>query len=168
MDYIRKVAALRPILQGADHIDVKVVEGDVSLRQFIAGLLNYAPGWLTMLYRVRGGFVRLLGMRQEGVPRAPHMDAAAVPMTVGAGASFFTVRLAEDGVYWVASAGDRHLDATLGVVAEPLSGRQQRFHVLTVVHYRNWAGPVYFTVIRPFHHLVVRAMARAAVLPPPA
>ncbi|MGE6761631.1 DUF2867 domain-containing protein [Corallococcus interemptor] len=36
-------------------------------------------------------------------------------------------------------------------------------------HYRNWAGPVYFNVIRPFHHLVVARMARhgaLAVRPP--
>ena len=32
---------------------------------------------------------------------------------------------------------------------------------LTVVHYKHWTGPVYFNVIRPFHHLVVRQMARA-------
>jgi hypothetical protein len=37
---------------------------------------------------------------------------------------------------------------------------KRRFHVVTIVHYNNLAGPVYFNVIRPFHHLVVKQMAR--------
>lgn len=63
-----------------------------------------------------------------------------------------------------AEAKDKHLDGLLGVVLEPLPDQQQKlFHVLTVVYYRNWAGPVYFNVIRPFHHLVVGSMAIAGV-----
>ncbi|MBC7815075.1 MAG: DUF2867 domain-containing protein, partial [Burkholderiales bacterium] len=58
---------------------------------------------------------------------------------------------------------DSHLSAMLGVAVEPLSGDQKRFHVVTVVYYHNWAGPLYFNVIRPFHHLVVSSMARAGV-----
>ncbi|WP_422698682.1 DUF2867 domain-containing protein [Desulfosarcina cetonica] len=29
------------------------------------------------------------------------------------------------------------------------------------MRYRNWTGPVYFNLIRPFHHLVVREMMKA-------
>ena len=69
------------------------------MRAFIAGLFSYMPWWLKALYGVRWAFVRLLGMKQEGVP---------------------------------------------------------------IVDYRHWTGPVYFNVIRPFHHLVVAAMLRSA------
>ncbi|XXF76233.1 DUF2867 domain-containing protein [Myxococcaceae bacterium GXIMD 01537] len=44
----------------------------------------------------------------------------------------------------------------------PVKGQRRRFHVATIVRYRRWAGPVYFNVIRPFHHLVVRGMLRHA------
>ena len=72
--------------------------------------------------------------------------------------------MAREEQYWVAEIKDKHLKALLGVVVEPLPGQQQkRFHVLTVVYYRNWAGPVYFNAIRPFHHLVVESMALAGV-----
>jgi hypothetical protein len=43
-----------------------------------------------------------------------------------------------------------------------LTGDHKRFHVVTIVHYRRWTGPVYFNVIRPFHHLVVYQMAKSA------
>lgn len=65
----------------------------------------------------------------------------------------------------VAEVIDDHLTAHLGVASEPLAGGMTRFHVLTIVHYHNWAGPVYFNVIRPFHHLVVGGMAQAGVKP---
>ncbi|WP_218919788.1 DUF2867 domain-containing protein [Streptosporangium roseum] len=58
----------------------------------------------------------------------------------------------------MAGATESHLTACLAVVAEP-----GRFHVVTVVKYHRWTGPVYFNAIRPFHHLVVLGMARAGV-----
>ncbi|MCP3058422.1 DUF6463 family protein [Myxococcus sp. K38C18041901] len=156
----------REFVDGADHVDVKTVESEVSLREFIAGLMSYQPAWMTALYRVRGGFVRLLGMRQLTVPRPTRLRAQDVPMRRGGAAAFFTVRHAEEERVWVAGAEDSHLDAVLAVTVEPGQELPRRFHVVTVVRYRNWAGPVYFNVIRPFHHLVVGAMARAAAKTP--
>jgi hypothetical protein len=158
---------LRPFASGADHVDVKTVEAETSLREFIAGLMAYQPAWVTALYRVRGVFVRLLGMRQSGIPGPARLRAEEVPMERGGTASFFTVRHAEEERVWVVSAEDSHLEATLAVAMEPRGGQRRRFHVVTLVHYRNWAGPVYFNVIRPFHHLVVGAMVRNAASPHP-
>ncbi|WNG43620.1 DUF2867 domain-containing protein [Archangium minus] len=159
---------LRPFAKGADHVDVKMVESEASLRAFLAGLLSYQPAWVTALYGVRGVFVRMLGLRQLGVPKARHLRPEDIPMTPGSAAAFFTVRHAEEEHVWVVAATDSHLEATLAVVMEPTSGTQKRFHVVTLVHYRHWTGPVYFNVIRPFHHLVVGGMARSAARGGPA
>ncbi|MCP3139144.1 DUF6463 family protein [Pyxidicoccus xibeiensis] len=159
---------LRPFTEGADHVDVKTVESEASLRAFLAGLLSYQPAWVTALYGVRAVFVRLLGMRQHGMPGPLRSRPEDIPMAQGSAASFFTVRHAEEEHVWVASAADTHLEALLAVVVEPGEGSRRRFHVVTVVHYRKWTGPVYFNVIRPFHHLVVGAMARAAASTAPA
>lgn len=158
---------LMTLLGEADHVDVKVVTGDVSLPEFVAGMFSYYPGWIRNLYRIRWGFVRLLGMKQAGIPAAVTMRPEDVPMTPGEKATFFTVTMAEAERCWVAGAAESHLTAYLGVVVEPLAAGPQsvgnRFHVLTIVHYHKWTGPVYFNVIRPFHHLVVRKMAKAGV-----
>ncbi|HZI14694.1 MAG TPA: DUF6463 family protein [Myxococcus sp.] len=156
---------LRQFSQGMDHVDVKTVESEASLRGFVAGLFSYQPAWVTALYGVRKVFVRLLGMRQEGMPQPMHLRPEDVPMTPGSAATFFTVRHTEEERVWVAGVTDTHLEALLAVVAEPASGgAPKRFHVVTLVRYRNWAGPVYFNVIRPFHHLVVGRMAHHAAL----
>ena len=155
--------AFAPFLQNADHIDVKTIEGSVSLRQFLAGMIGYQPGWVTFLYGIRKVFVRLLGMRQQGMPRPLRLTPETVPMQAGQKLSFFTTQLAKEDEYWLGEVDDSHLRASLGVIVEPLSETQRRFHVVTIVHYHNWAGPVYFNIIRPFHHLVVGGMAKAGI-----
>ncbi len=161
-----RIPELAPVLEGADHIDAKVVTGTVDLRAFLAASLGYQPGWVVGLYRVRAVFVRALGLRQGGVPRRLRMTAGTVPMQPGERAGPFIVRAAADGRYWVAEASESHLTAALGVIVEPLGGERRRFYVLTVVHYHSWTGPVYFNAIRPFHHLVVGRMAAAGVRVP--
>ncbi|MFF4988918.1 DUF2867 domain-containing protein [Streptosporangium saharense] len=149
---------LRALAEGADHLDVKTVEGRASLEEFLGGMLAWRPGWLRFLYRVRGGFVRLLGMRQNGNPAEGRASAGKDAFVLGARVPPFTVVEADRDRYVAVAVAESHLTAHLVVVAEP-----GRFHVATVVHYHRWTGPVYFAVIRPFHHLVVRAMARAGV-----
>jgi hypothetical protein len=157
--------AIGPLLQGADHVDVKRVEGVLTLREFLAGLTTYDPAWIRFLYQVRAGFVRVLGMKQPRIPPAPRFTPARVPMKPGAKLSIFTVHAAKEDRFWVGHIVDEHLTAFIGVVVEPIEGPINRFHLFTIVHYNNWKGPVYFNVIRPFHHLVVWRMARAAVQP---
>src|SRR5712692_2993436 len=165
--YICRLPELASLLEHADHVDVKTVIGSVDLRTFLANMLSYQPDWVNALYGVRAIFVRFLGMRQHGIPRRQdrqYLTPENIPMQEGQPAAFFKVRMAREEHYWIAEVKDQHLNAILGVVVEPLPDQQQKlFHVLTVVYYRNWAGPVYFNVIRPFHHLVVGGMAMAGV-----
>jgi len=163
--YIRSMPELVPFLVGANHIDVKTVTGSVDLRLFMSGMMSYQASWVTFLYGVRAVFVRFLGMHQESIPRFPRLQPEDIPMQVGRSLAFFKVRMAKEECYWIGEVEDTHLNGVLAVIVEPLQGEQKRFHVLTVVHYQNWAGPVYFNVIRPFHHLVVGSMARAGICP---
>ncbi len=76
---------------------------------------------------------------------------------------FFTVRRVEQDRYWIAGCPtDRHLDADMAVVVQPLEGRRRRFHIVTVVRYKHWTGPVYFNMIRWFNLILVNRMAHAA------
>lgn len=160
---VEAIPALRQLIPAAHHVDVKVYEGDLSLNEFIAGFLNFYPGWMKTLYRIRWAFVRLLGMTQRGIPSTPGLRPDAIPMGRGEKAAFFTVEAAEAERYWLVCADEPHLAAYLGIVAQPLGGTRQRFSVVTVVHYHQWTGAVYFNVIRPFHHFVVNHMAQGAL-----
>ncbi|MCU0466360.1 MAG: DUF2867 domain-containing protein, partial [Anaerolineae bacterium] len=76
--FIRELAVAQPFLHDVDHYDEKVVEGEQSLREFLAGFLSYYPAWIKGLYGIRAGFVRLLGMKQEmpegGTPKLKPED----------------------------------------------------------------------------------------------
>lgn len=156
---------LRPFLAGADHTDVKRVDGSVPLDRFILGMFSYFPWWLRRLYRVRAGLVKLLGLQEQ------HTEAEVtdlIPRQVSFRPAdqvlFFTVRKAKEACYWIAETPeDKHLKAYLAIFAEHTGNTSKRFHVFTIVHYKHWTGPVYFNLIRPFHHLVVSRMARAGV-----
>lgn len=166
MTYLSRYPYFTNIEANANHVDCKTIEGDVALREFLAGMLSYYPAWIKALYGIRWGFVRLLGMKQDNFSQTPHFNADDIPFEVGKWATFFQVEAAEEEKYWIASASDKHLSAYIVVAAEALSPHSKRFHVGTVVHYRNWAGPIYFNVIRPFHHIVVSSMMKAGIVPP--
>lgn len=162
MSYHKKIESVQALLQENDHFDVKTIEGDVSLREFIAGMFSYYPAWIKGLYAIRWGFVRLLGMKQETMS-APRLTPETIPFTNGEWATFFQVHDAQENDYWIATASDKHLDAYILIASETLENGKIRFHVGTIVHYNNMAGPLYFNVIRPFHHIVVGSMMKAGI-----
>lgn len=162
-DKIREVPAFAALLDEADHVDVKIIEGEATLREFLAGFINYHPAWMRFLYGVRMVFVRFLGMRQDGIPSQPNLKPEDISFMPGDRLAFFRVDAGEEDRYFICSAKESHLTAYLGVMAEPVTAGRNRFHVVTVVHYNRWTGPVYFNVIRPFHHVVVGRMAQAGV-----
>jgi len=49
MEYMFKIQELEKYFETADFIDVKVFEGDTTLRRFIASILSYYPWWVIML-----------------------------------------------------------------------------------------------------------------------
>ena len=165
MNKIAQIPEIARMLEGSSYVDVKIIDGQTSLRRFIAAMLSYYPGWIVFLYRIRTILVKLLGLYKQPAPAAPpQLGAADVSFVVGEAVSFFTVRLAEEKHYWVGETPeDKHLTAYFAVVVEPMQANRKRFHVATIVYYKHWTGPLYFNLIRPFHHLVVGRMMRAGV-----
>jgi hypothetical protein len=152
-----------------DYGDVKHIEASTALRPFIAGMLSYSPWWLKALFRVRQILVAVLGLEKHEDPATlPAIHPRTLPFTAGGKALLFEVRKAKEDAYWIAeSPKDKHLTAFLGVVAEPEEQGLTRFHVFTTVRFKHWTGPVYFNLIRPFHHLVVLRMMKAATCSQP-
>jgi hypothetical protein len=152
---------LNPLLTGADHVDVKSAEANLTLREFVSGALGWQPHWIRMLFGARVVFARLLRLRNPKITKGPRLRPEEIPFSAGGKVGFFTVVGAAEERYIVLEAADTHLTGYLAVVAEPLARGCTRFHNITIVNYHRWTGPLYFNVIRPFHHLVVRSMVNA-------
>jgi hypothetical protein len=163
MDYTRQFKEWQHYFEGADFTDIKTIKSRNDLRTFIAAMLSYYPWWIVMLYRIRTLVVHLLGLvKHEKPEELPNLKPEQIPFIPGEEATFFIVRMAQENLYWFAETPpDKHLRAYFGVVAEPLANELKRYYIVTIVHYLHWTGPVYFNLIRPFHHLVVARMARA-------
>jgi hypothetical protein len=163
MNLIGKYKELEHYFQNADHVDVKTIESDVDLRCFISGMLSYYPWWMVSLYRIREILVGILGLvRHEKPETLPSINPEALSFKPGEKASFFIVRDAKEDMYWISETPeDKHLAALFGVLSDKLSQNRTRYHVVTSVKYLHWTGPVYFNLIRPFHHMVVWSMMKA-------
>jgi hypothetical protein len=160
-------AARARLLSDANYHDDKTIVGDVNLREFIAQSLSYHPQWMRALYMIRAGFVRLLGMRQDQMA-TPHLRPQDIRFTPEQAQTFFTVSEGREDDYWIAYARDKHLTAHLMVSVARTDDGRNHFRATTIVHYHHWTGPVYFNVIRPFHHVVVASMLQAGIRRPAA
>ena len=162
MKWVLKFNGVEKYFEKADFIDVKVFEGDATLQKFIASMLSYYPWWIVQLYRIRKVLVAILGLVKHEAPQElPNLRPEDVSFTPGEKVTFFKVRFAKKNQFWISETpDDKHLKAYFGVVKEPVSNSINRFHVITTVYYKHWTGPVYFNLIRPFHHLVVSRMAK--------
>lgn len=165
MNKIKRYKELEIYLQNSDYVDIKTIEGKRSLRYFISAMLSYYPWWIVSLYRIREIIVKVLDLKRHEKPDVPpSIKPEDLAFDPGEKASFFTVRTAEENTYWVSETPeDKHLKAYFGVVTEELGNCATRFHVFTSVKYIHWTGPVYFNLIRPFHHLVLWNMMKYAV-----
>ena len=128
-------------------------------------MLSYYPWWIVLLYRIREFFVNILGLvKHEKPSELPSIKPEELSFIPGESASFFIVRNAKENIYWVSETPeDKHLKAYFGIVTETLGNRLTKFYVFTSVKYTHWTGPVYFHLIRPFHHLVVSRMMKAGI-----
>ncbi len=154
---------ITPQFKNADYRDVKTIETHIELREFIASMLSYYPWWLKLLYRIRTALVRIIGLGKQEIPDELFtLIPDEISFTRGENVLFFIVNSAEEGRFWIAETpDDKHLKAYFGIIVEPCKNNLKRFYIITTVHYKHWTGPVYFNLIRPFHHLVVSKMIRA-------
>lgn len=117
-----------------------------------------APRWVRALLYLRNGIVSPLGLQTSsgGMPE----QSANLPR-VGERLGLFTVMgLADDEI--VLGEDDSHLDFRVSVLRQDAPGRAGVV-VTTVVHFHNLLGRTYFTVIKPFHLVIVPAMMRRGV-----
>ena len=160
MGYPKSIHAIQKLFKDADYIGTKAVEAECDLETFLSTIFTYRPGLIRMLYSIRAPLVRLLGFRQDPLPAMEDWIPEEFPMLSCGNIWFFTVARVRADRYWIAGCPrDRHLDADMAVVAEPMGGRRHRFHIITVVRYKHWTGPIYFNMIRLFNLLLVNRMA---------
>lgn len=164
IEYLSGMPEIKALARDADYFGVKIIESEVRLKTFLSKMFSYRPTLIRLLYRLRAPLVRLLGFQQDAMPALDEWIPDDFPMLPCGNVWFFTVQRVEADLFWIAGCPrDRHLDADMAVVAQPLKGQSKRFYIITIVRYKHWTGPVYFNIIRLFNLMLVNRMVRTAV-----
>lgn len=158
---LRTIGSINELCAVADHIDSRAFVSSRQMDDFLTRLISYKPGWLTLLYKLRGMLAGLMGLKHDELVNHG-FSVADYDFEPGGQVDFFTSVDSAANKFWIGEAGDKHLSGYIGVVAEPEQEGLNRYHVFTIVHYKHWTGPLYFNLIRPFHHLIVYFMGKYA------
>lgn len=158
---------LAELLPTMDVIDVKTATGAVGLREFVAGALGNGSVLGRALFAIRVPFAKLLRLEMDGMPPATRLRPEDVSFTPGDKLSFFTVDRGEEEHYLLLKIVDNHLEAYLAIIVDD-SGPVRSFKVVTLVQYLRGAGRLYYTLISPFHHVIIRVMCRSGLRGSPA
>ena len=109
------------------------------------------PAWVNFLFRVRNFLVRFV--RLEGSMKS--LSELENCIRNGEQSKFASVPAKNDNET-VLLLDDKHLDAYLSVYIEE-TPNNKLIYSITLVHFKNKLGRIYFFFIRPFHGLIVRS-----------
>ncbi len=101
------------------------------------------PRWVSQLLRLRDALVKPLGLQT--------------------GATFADLILERNEEEIILGKKDRHLTFHVSLFCSQKHDERQTIAVATFVKYHNLSGRIYFAVIRPFHHWIVRNSLRRIV-----
>lgn len=153
----RRVTPTEPVLDGlgagalpridaADAFRTDLIPGDGSdPAAWTAAVLSSMPSWVGALMRVRDALMRRLGVRT-----ADELPGATLPM-----ADRSTTEV-------VVGLDDKHLDFRLVTTVDEAA---RSVTLTTVVHLHSPLGRAYWSVVRFFHPVVLRALLRGTAHP---
>lgn len=128
-----------------DYVDTYAISVKTSLsaEEVSRELMSHAmPCWVRFLYRVRNLFVRVLGLE-------------AVNRNEGAESVFTLIAQNEHEV--IMGKDDTHLNFRGAIL---LDRESDTLSFITLVHFNNWRGRLYFLPVKPFHKLIVKSLLK--------
>ena len=158
---IDTIPELHKYSSNADHVYCHGFDSCRDMDDFLIRLMSYKPGWLTLLYKVRGVLAGIMGLKHDELLNHS-LKVSDYDFNRGGQVDFFNSVDFEADRFWIGEVEDNHLIAHLGVISDSDENGQHLYHVFTIVRYTNWLGPVYFNLIRPISHLVVYCMGKYA------
>lgn len=117
------------------------------------------PGWVNALFKLRNVLVRPFGLETGDNARSEELKEM---IHDGQGSNGLMSVVGKSENETVILLSDKHLDAYMSVfVAE--KNNSQTVAAITLVHYHNRLGKIYFFFIRPFHKMIVKNMLKGTL-----
>jgi hypothetical protein len=119
------------------------------------------PVWLQTLFKLRDWLVKPFGLK-TGNPKKNFKQKFEEAIRGGNPLDLMTVP-AKTADETVMRLTDKHLTTELSVHTERLSNNQRKISIITLVHYHNTLGKIYFFLIRPFHTIIVKTITKRSI-----
>lgn len=113
------------------------------------------PNWVNALFKLRNILVRPFGL-DDGESENRSEKLKKIINDGSGSAGLMSVTDATDDEI-VILLSDKHLDAYMSVLIEKIESKQIVV-ATTLVRYHNRLGRIYFSLIRPFHMIIVKSM----------
>lgn len=126
---------------------------EITPDDFQVAFWTKPPKWVDWLFSIRNTLVKLVGLEGDK-SRADKVEACIRHNEVY---KVFSVAGKSENET-VLKLSDKHLDAYLSVYIEHEDGVGKVVYAITIVHFHNRLGYIYFNAIRPFHAIVVKGM----------
>ncbi|MDR2139133.1 MAG: DUF2867 domain-containing protein [Tannerella sp.] len=119
------------------------------------------PKWVQLLFKLRDRLVKPFGLKtNENENDFKHKFEEAIRSS---GQFHLMNVLAKSPNEIVVQLADAHLTAELSIHNEKSNGTQLKINFITVVHFHNVWGKVYFFFVRPFHKMIVKTMMKRSI-----
>ena len=147
----------------ADYCDVYIGEVDSEKEMIpddiIVGFWTNFPLWINALFKLRNFLVKFVGLKDSEDGSIKELEKC-----IRTGETFGFVSVpAKNRNETVLLLTDTHLDAYLSFHIENKE-EYKTISLITLVHFKNKLGRVYFFIIRPFHCLIVKSLLKRLVI----
>jgi len=136
----------------SDCFSVQLRRQDIEAWELICALANSAPPWVTVLSKLRDKIVGVLGLKTG----AGDPTLIVPPYHIGQQVGYFRVMQLTDHEV-ILGDDDNHLNFRTSLHLNP-HGTHSVLSVSTLVKTKNTVGAVYFSIVKPFHRLLVSIM----------
>lgn len=123
----------------------------------LIGKLFFAsiPNWGERLLALRNRIVGLLGLKTTGDPTRELQN-----FKCESGEQFGPLKVVDKTNNEVIfGVDDKHLDFSVSLLLE----QRKTLTISTTVKFNNWFGQFYFSLVRPFHKLIVKSMLKKMI-----
>jgi hypothetical protein len=122
------------------------------------------PVWVRFLFRFRDALVKPFGLKGGDVNNKQTFEYLFKEMVRTGGNYNMMSVSAKSGNETVLKLSDKHLTTELSCHIEDLPDRQMKISIITLVHYHNALGKIYFTFIKPFHIIIVKTIMKRSIV----
>jgi hypothetical protein len=116
------------------------------------------PGWISALFKLRNFMARFAGLKSSEGGSLKEFEKC---IRTGEAYRLASVPAKCDNET-VLLLSDRHLNAYISVHID-CKEKQKTISAVTLVHFKNRLGRIYFFIIRPFHGAIVKSMLKRAI-----